>query len=153
MSVDYYVDSSVLVKRHVQETGSTRLLALVAPETGNTCITVQVSEVEVISAVQRRMREGALTTTDAQQLRADVQGLFATEYQLVAVSPALVHVACELVQRHPLRAYDALQLAAALTANRALGASELSPLTFLSADQRLLRAAQVEGLTIEDFSN
>lgn len=151
--MDYYADSSVLVKRHIQEAGSARLLPLMAPETGNTFITVQVSEVEVLSAVQRRMREAVLSASDAQQLRADVQGLFATECQLVAVSPMLVQTACELLERHPLRGYDTLQLAAALVANQALVSSELSPLTFLSADQRLLQAAQTEGLTIEDFSN
>jgi hypothetical protein len=150
--VDYYADSSVLVKRHIQEVGSVRLRALVAAETGSAMITVQLSEVEVVSAVQRRAREGMLSTTDAQQLRADVQALFATDYQLITVNPALVQLACELLQRHLLRAYDALQLAAAVVANQALLVSDLPPLTFLSADQRLLQAAQAEGLTIEDFS-
>lgn len=46
---DYYADSSVLVKRHVNEIGSTWVRALVDPAAGNVMITSRVSIVEVYS--------------------------------------------------------------------------------------------------------
>ena len=55
-----------------------------------------------------------------------------------------------VIQRHPLRAYDAVQLASALILNSALIADKLSPLTFVSADNVLCEAAQAEGLPTEN---
>jgi len=49
-----------------------------------------------------------------------------------------------------LRAYDAVQLASALRANRALQAARLPSLLFLSADDRLITAATHEGLATDN---
>jgi uncharacterized protein len=146
----YYVDSSVLVKRHLQEVGSAWFQTLVAPQAGNTIVTTQVSEVEGISAIQRRVREGFLDAHVARQLGADFRAICQSEYRLVTVTSAVVAQACALLTQHPLRAYDALQLASALVTNDALQAAGLSTATFLSADQRLLQAASAEGLTTDD---
>jgi predicted nucleic acid-binding protein len=51
-----------------------------------------------------------------------------------------------LVRLHPLRAADALQLAAALVACH----HEPGTLPFLTADERLAEAAQREGFLLED---
>ncbi|RME43352.1 MAG: hypothetical protein D6791_15650 [Chloroflexi bacterium] len=53
--------------------------------------------------------------------------------------------AADLAQRHPLEAYDAVQLAVALRHSRALAAHKLT-FTFVSGDSTLLAAAQAEGL-------
>jgi uncharacterized protein len=150
--MEWYADSSVLVKRHVDEPGSARFLSIADPEQGNTIITAQISLIEVVSALRRRVREGLLAEADADQIEADVQSLCAYEYQVIALSDAVVQFACQLLARHPLRAYDAGQLAAALLANQALLDSGLPPLTFLSADRRLLQAAVAEGLAVENLS-
>ena len=52
----------------------------------------------------------------------------------------------DLIEHHPLRAYDAVQLASGLMANDALLGAGVPALTFLSADTRLLNAAAAEGL-------
>jgi predicted nucleic acid-binding protein len=57
--------------------------------------------------------------------------------------------AAHLTQRHPLKAYDAVQLAVALRQQRAMAAYHL-PLTFVSGDERLLEAARAEGLSVEN---
>jgi hypothetical protein len=44
---DYYADSSVLVKRPVQEIGAAWFRALADPPTGNLIITARISLVEV----------------------------------------------------------------------------------------------------------
>lgn len=83
---DFYADSSVLVKRHVREGGTDWFSAIADPATGNTILTVQVSVVEVISAFQRRVREGTLSAADAARLSADFQARCQVEYRLVALT-------------------------------------------------------------------
>ena len=61
---DYYADSSVLVKRHVQETGAAWFRQLADPATGNVIITARISAIEVYSALSRRRREARLSGTD-----------------------------------------------------------------------------------------
>lgn len=143
---DFYTDSSVLVKRHVREAGTDWFAAVADPATGNTILSAQISQVEVMSALQRRVREGTLDAGDAARLGDDFQALCAAEYRLIALTAPVIERACLLLERHPLRAYDAVQLAAALIAHEVLSAAGVAGMTFLSADQRLLNAAVAEGL-------
>ncbi len=62
---------------------------------------------------------------------------------IVEIRAALVSLVPDLVLRHPLRGYDAVQLATALTI-RASGQS----VEFWSADATLCQAAATEGLRI-----
>lgn len=146
----YYADSSVLVKRHLAEVGTAWFQALADPQTGNLVLTAHISEVEGISAIQRRAREGVLSSSGAYQLSTDFRALCQTEYRLVMLTATVVARACDLLTQHPLRAYDAIQLASALIANDALQNAGLNRATFLSADQRLLQATAAEGLSTDD---
>ena len=147
---DFYADSSVLVKRHVAERGSAWFRTLADPATGNTIITAQISIVEVFSALNRRVREGILTPGNYARLRADFDALCGSEYRLVHTSLLVLERARDLLERYPLRAYDAVQVATGLIANDALRAAQLPPLTFLAADTRLLQVAVAEGLATDD---
>jgi len=53
---------------------------------------------------------------------------------------------------HGLRAYDAVQLAAALEVNRIYQTGGRGPVTLVSADQDLNAAATAEGLAVDDPS-
>lgn len=55
-----------------------------------------------------------------------------------------------MLERHPRRAGDAIQLASALTASAVLQTVGLPPLVFLAADDRLLAAALAEQLPVDD---
>jgi len=55
-----------------------------------------------------------------------------------------------LLERHPLRAYDAMHLASALLTQTELEANRLPPLIFLTADDRLLDVAQAEGMKTDN---
>jgi uncharacterized protein len=147
---DYYADSSVLVKRHIAEVGSAWIRALADPATGNLITTARISMVEVYSALNRRMREATLDPTDYATLVADFEALCAGEYTLVELAPPIVSRARLLLERHPLRAYDAVQLASALVANDTLVAAGLVALTFIAADDQLVTAALAEGLAVDD---
>jgi predicted nucleic acid-binding protein len=68
----------------------------------------------------------------------------------VEVTEALVDMAMTLAERHGLRGYDAVQLAATLELQTALAASGLPALTVISSDAELNTAAAAEGLVVED---
>jgi len=147
---DYYADSSVLVKRHVNETGSNWFRALADSASGNVIITARVSIIEVYSAFNRRRREANINFQDYAQLAADFASTWAVEYQLVELTTRVTDRARELLERHPLRAYDAIQLASVQVAGEALaGAGLLAPI-FLAADDHLLDAARAEGMVVDN---
>jgi predicted nucleic acid-binding protein len=99
---------------------------------------------EVRSAIRRREFEGDLTNSDADKaaglLKAELSRTSQIDLSTVAASSVEA-----IIDRYRLRAMDAIQLASAL-----LVAADQSGLEFVSADVRLLRAAQTEGLTILD---
>lgn len=81
---------------------------------------------------------------------ADFEALCTHEYGLAALDANTIALTKTLLERHVLRAYDAVQLASALIVHHALIAAAMPPLTVLSADTRLLAAAQAEGLLIDN---
>lgn len=146
----YYLDSSALSKRYVEETGTPWLRGILASAAGNAVVTARITMVELHSALARRLREGSV---DMQACFIAVQAFnqhCAAEYRFVELDPAVVELARDLLDRHPLRAYDAVQLASALRASRALEAAHLPPLQFLTADDRLIAAAVREGLATDN---
>ena len=147
---DYYADSSALVKRHVYETGTPWIRSLCDPAVGNVIITARISVVEVLSALNRRRREARIGTTEYSQIAADFSTICAAEYQLVELTESVVERARALLESHAMRAYDAVQLASALTTRDTLLSAGLSPLTFLASDDHLLLTAQTEGLATDN---
>jgi len=147
---DYYADSSVLVKRHVRESGSDWFRTMADPASGQVITTARISQVEVYSALNRRVRETVLTPDQYVEIAADFAALCLTEYQFIELTPAVVARARHLLEQHALRAYDAVQLAAALTARDSLVSAGLAAPVFISSDDRLLTAAQLEGLLADN---
>ncbi len=145
----YYVDSSVLVKRHILELGSAWFIALADPSANHRLISSRISIVEVASAFNRSRREGRVSDTDYSRLAADFAALCISEYRLLDLNDVVIERARQLLEQHPLRAYDAVQLASALSANEALVAAGQPALTFLAGDDRLLAAARSEGLATD----
>lgn len=141
----YYFDTSGLVKRYVLEAGTPWVQALADPVAGPSLFIARITPVEVASAVARRERGGSLAATDAATALADFQHDCARQYRIVEITEGLVTHAVALARRHVLRAYDSVQLAAALEV-RAVAPS----LILVSADADLNAAAAAEGLAVED---
>lgn len=99
--------------------------------------------VECESAIQRRVREGSLSVSDARLARECLADL-STSWHEVSPVVAVRTLSRRLLRTHPLRAADALQLAAAL----ALGEAGLNQLSFACSDIRLATAAETEGLHV-----
>ncbi len=139
-----FADSSVIVKLYVPEAGHEQVRRLERP-----LVISGLAAVEVAGAMWRKQRLGELDPADAALL---VRGFMAdcaepgetSPFVTVAVTPAVLRQAARLVALHPLRAYDALQLASALAAQEALA----EPLAFAAADRALNAAAAAEGLLL-----
>lgn len=100
--------------------------------------------VECASALQRLGREGALKLEDVPTAEARLRQL-AKHWAEVEPTDAVRRQAERLLRIHPLRAADALQLAAALVACQL----DTGTLTVVSADDRLTSAARREGFVVE----
>lgn len=146
----YCLDTSALVKRYIDEIGSPWLKAIVDPALSPFLVISQLLVVELHSALNRRLREGTISQDDYTRTKHAFQGDCQNEYNLIPISGPVVDLACDLLERHPLRASDAIHLATALTSNRLLSDSGLPALAFLCADDRLLNAATAEGLATDN---
>ena len=141
----YFLDTSTVLKRYVQETGTAWVQALAAPTARHSLFVVRITLAETVAAITRRERGGSITPHDAATAVADFQLDFARQYIVVEVSAALVTQAAMLAKRHALRGYDAVQLAAVLE----IHATDPS-LTLISSDTDLNAAALAEGFAVDD---
>ncbi len=153
MSETYYADSSALVKRHISEAGSAWIEQQFDAASGNRIIATKLSVAEVLSAMNRRRREANITATEYAKFSGDFLSFVETDYEMVELSDAVLFEAQRLLETHPLRAGDAIQLASALLANTQLQSANLPALILLASDAHLLTAANSEGLQTDDPQN
>jgi predicted nucleic acid-binding protein len=100
-----------------------------------------VTEVECVSAVARRERAGETSGVEEALARLDA---LSENWDEVEPSVPLRRVARRLLRTHALRAADALQISAALSAS----AGDPSTLELLTLDDRLAAAARREGFQV-----
>jgi predicted nucleic acid-binding protein len=144
----FFFDTSAIVKRYIREIGSPWVLQMIVRQPTVRVVLSRITWVEVLSALSRLQRESAIREADlSREVRAFRQH-FRTEYEIAEFDRAVSILASELVRRHPLRAYDAVQLASALRLQKTYRSTEGAHLTFVSADQRLVSVAINEGLTV-----
>jgi uncharacterized protein len=60
-----FLDSSALVKRYVEESGSAWIKTLTEPKARHKLIIARIAWVEILSAFARRQREGTFAPADA----------------------------------------------------------------------------------------
>jgi predicted nucleic acid-binding protein len=146
----YFFDSSAIVKRYVNETGSNFVENLANLKKGNLILLARITQVEIASAIARRLKGGSLTQTDALDALTLFQHDLTNNYFIIEVTSNLLYEAMNLATKHALRGYDAVQLAAALEINSERISQGLQALILVSADSELNTAAQTEGLIIEN---
>jgi uncharacterized protein len=139
-----YLDTSVLAPFYWTEAASESVEQLFEQHTQ--LIISELSEVELISALSRRVRMGEIERADASSIAARFQAALDAEfYQLVTVTPLHYQMAKQWMQQFdtPLRTLDALHLAIAsglsvplVTADVGLAKSATS----LSVDVQILMA-------------
>lgn len=136
-----YLDSSALIKKYIVEKGTREVREFLA--SGELLWTSKISQAEVWSAFARRRRGGDLT---AAQYRAVARSFERDRkrFTIVELSDEVMAMIRRIVERHPLRAFDAVQLASALWAKQSLE----EPLVFVGADESLLKAAESMALRV-----
>jgi predicted nucleic acid-binding protein len=138
-------DASAIVPLLVAEASTRRLQALAARDPG--MLVWWGSEVECVSALARLERDGALKPHAFGQALDRLRQL-AGGWHEIDPGDLIRETATRLLRVHPLRAPDALQLAAAfLAAERRPSSLEL-----VTLDDRLAAAAQKEGFTVAPAS-
>ncbi len=133
-----YLDTSALVKLYIEEQGSTAVAKAVGRAAA--AVTARITYAEARAAFARHTRAGGLTSSELRRVVRQFDEEWG-QYSLVEVTDAVVRRAGGFAERHKLRGYDAVQLAAAVDVQLAGGDVEFS-----SFDAALNRAARRERL-------
>lgn len=146
----YFLDSSALLKRYVPEIGSALVQSIANPQNQNRLFVAHITWVEICSAVARRQREGSVSDVHANQILMALRAHWGAQYFTAAIDKTIIDLAGQLVKKHPLRAYDAVQLASALSIRDEIKLPSGASFHFLTADDRLLEIAQAENLLVDN---
>lgn len=146
----FYFDTSALLKRYVAEPGSEWVNDLLATSPAPFVFISQLTTVETVCAFSRRLREGTLSSAAHTRLLSAFDYDITYRYHLLDVMPITIEMARQFAQKHPLRAYDAMQLATAWLVNQTLIKAKKAPLLFISADDRLNSVAKTESLEVDN---
>jgi predicted nucleic acid-binding protein len=136
-----YLDTSALIKRYVDETGSSDVREWLHSSDDNA--TGLITRVEMSSAFNRLLRMKFISQEDF----VGVLNQFHTDwidFHRLPITERLVARADALACEHDLRGYDAVHLAAALNWQELL---EL-PVTLVTYDRELARAGQDSGMEV-----
>ena len=134
-------DSSALIPLVLAERSTTRVKRWLREDPD--VIVWALTRVELLSALARRRREEPESAPQLLAARRDLLGAWEQWSEVTAVELVRRH-AERVVETHPLRVADALQIAAALVA------AEGDPATieFVSLDRNLAEAAEREGFGV-----
>lgn len=114
----------------------------------------RITRVEVTSALVRKHRGNHLTSDARTRALARLRRDFLqTRIFTVEITLSVLQNAESLAEKHGLRGYDAVQLAAALEANAERTKVGLASLMVVTADSDLLSAAIAEGFSTDDPNN
>jgi len=129
------------VKLYVEESGSASMREQVGDATA--VATSWITYAEARAALARRRRAGDLAAGEHRRLVGELDSDW-ERYVRLQVTSELIREAAALADRYPLRAYDAIHLASAVTARHRLG----DDLMFACWDDALSAAASREGFEI-----
>jgi len=140
-----YLDTSVLVKLYVSEPGSDRIMRFMLGPATHRFVVSTLTRVEFRGAVRRLQREGLVGRPLADELLDRLAKHWGRVYTPQPLTEVVLSHAASLLDRHPLRSLDAVQLASCLVLQ--MPPRPVHPL-FVSSDDQLLKAAATEGLRV-----
>jgi len=136
-----YIDTSTLLKLYVDEADSEHIERLV--ESAAQSSTSLIAYAEMQAGLSRARRVGRLPDEAYRFALAGFEELWDTMFTIEVLEP-LIRFGGELARRYPLRGFDAVHLASAISLLR----SSEQQIIFSSADSQLIRAARAEGLVV-----
>ncbi len=149
----YFLDSSAVVKRYVTETGTAWILNLQKRAAQNVVYVAQITGVEVVSAISRRLRGNKLTQAKADKAISRLKRDFTNKLRIIRLNDQTISEAMRLSETYFLRVYDSVQLAVALEPEKRFASQNLSSIIFVSADNNLNSAAMSESLAVDNPNN
>ena len=146
----FYFDASALVKRYTQEIGSEKINFLFSNVPLNRMMCLIYGVVELFWICVRKKNDGRITNLDFLQaginFNYEIIGIH-SDFKTISTPDTLVLNSMSLIETHSLNSVDAMVLRSALDI-----ATEIhntgDTLVLVASDQRLLRAAEVEGLLV-----
>jgi len=136
-----YIDSSALVKRYTEEAGTDFVKSILM--TDGLITTSKLTYPEILSALMRKVRAGEIE----RKRLDDIVDRFEKDWDHVLVLEFhndLLPIVKTLIEKHPLKAADAIHLSSALW----LKLSSKADVTFVASDSNLLKAAGAEKLEV-----
>ena len=143
----YLLDTSAIVKHYVPEPGSAWVQRLIS--SGAPIFLAEISLVEVATALSILYRQRILRKSRRDLLWGQFEHDAVTTYRWISMQRSVIYSAALLGLRHPLKAYDAVQIAAAQSLQEDLKQQGVD-LVFVSGDDQALTAAQAEGIAVEN---
>jgi hypothetical protein len=141
----YYADSSALLKRYRNESGSTRVMDIL--EDSERTFISRLTAVEVSAALTRRARTTQLSLAELRTALSLLDADLAGSFEIIELDRPVMTQAVAVARKHGLRGADAIQLASTLFVQREILATEIM---LLSSDDELNAAAVAEGLRVEN---
>ena len=149
----YFLDTSAVIKHYFPEQGHQWVESLYKPIEDHDLYISQIAFVEVVASMCRKAREQNITDASRDTLintfRRDSQKI----YGLQRITTATYTAASNLCRVHRLRAYDAMQLASALSLRGKAMMNDAPLPIFVCADNKLIEIAIAEGLSVENPNN
>jgi hypothetical protein len=139
--MNLYIDTSALIKRHIEENFSARVREWV--ERSDSIATGLITRAETSAAINRLLRMKMINQTQYETALKDFRATW-EYYHRVPITEQLVARADLLTCEYSLRGYDAVHLACALTWQDLLGA----PVSLATFDKELIDAAQKSGMEV-----
>jgi len=133
-----------LVKLFIAEPGSKKMLRFASVEDDRNKVVSALAHVEARSAICR-LRQGKSITPAETSAALDALADDLRRMIEQPVNPPVLEAASTLIDRHYLRAMDAVQLGCAIVARDLLAAPDMR---FIASDESLLNAARAEGFDI-----
>jgi predicted nucleic acid-binding protein len=144
----FYLDASALAKRYMPEKRSPQVHALLDSVPGNRLFLLNLAAGEVASILVRKRNAGVISAAYFAQALIDFESeiVHAAGIKKLSATNRLVFSSFALISAHSINSSDAVTLKSALTVARRLRTAG-DDLVLVASDQRLLRAAQTEGLS------
>ena len=151
MAKRFYLDASALAKRYVVEQGTFVVNHLFRRVARDDMMCLTLGTIEVISVFVRKKNASAVPDPVFRQAMTDFRSevIDTANFMKIPATDSLVNAAAPLVAKHALNATDAVILRSVLDLVATLHTTG-DALVLVTSDQRLLRAAQAEGVLTFD---
>ncbi len=142
--MNVFMDTSAIVKIYVDEAYSD-IIRSIYSSSNNTIYIADIAKVELGSAIKKRLNQTDIEEEQYSLIKTYFLNDYRDGFEVIKSEERLLDQALELIHGYSLKAYDSVQLAAALQCQNLLRNHKL---IFLSFDKKLINAARKSDLEI-----